>query len=511
LKHTTQGKIKWDKPYPYQVALLEALQNGDDVFLNKSRRVGASWTCCAYVFWRVLFHPDISVLILSRKELYAKGLLRRVKFMYKNLPGFLKPKLGSNTQSEMSFVFQVGEEYAESNILSLTTTDESGRGEDAAVVLVDEAAFIPNCDETWAAVAPTTAFGGQKIVVSTPNGCGNFFHRNCIQLKAGHDIGFTYIEAHWKRDCGLTDAWFRKATAGLSAQKVLQEFELTFISAGAPFFDLNKLALCFKPPEEFPEIRPVMHRTEVSFSGVDTSEGHPRSTGEDPDYHSIVTLNELGIQIYGWHNNKMSLQEFAGHTMDVEGEGRVEVEGVPSKVHREFPGAMVIESFGSGDVTVNRHRTPDDVESYLVARKTTNTSKMKGLNSLRLAFNDEALVVTDQFTYQCLMSFEDQSTSLIERAGAAKGAFDDPVIALMLAWVEYKKHGGYQFDLSTLDMGGRRMVAVQSAEDLGPKELNKLLPVGPQFDGARIQVPGERLLDGLEGGRRGRTLRPPGM
>ena len=176
LRHTTKGKIRWN-PYPYQRELLEALQNGEDVFVLKSRRVGASWTVCAFVLWLTIFHPDLTAMLLSRKEFYAKGLLRRIKFMIKNLPQWLRPTVKVDTQAELVFEFVYKDESAESNIISLTTTDESGRGEDAALVFMDEAAFIPNADDVWASVGPTASFGGQRAVVSTPNSTGGFFHR----------------------------------------------------------------------------------------------------------------------------------------------------------------------------------------------------------------------------------------------------------------------------------------------------------------------------------------------
>ena len=42
LKHTTKGKFRWDKPYDYQAKLIQALQRGENIFVCKSRRVGAS-------------------------------------------------------------------------------------------------------------------------------------------------------------------------------------------------------------------------------------------------------------------------------------------------------------------------------------------------------------------------------------------------------------------------------------------------------------------------------------
>lgn len=511
LKHTTRGKIPWDKPYRPQIKMLEALYRGEDIFVLKSRRVGASWTVCAFVLWKCMFHPDLTALLLSRKEMYAKGLLRRVKFIHKNLPAWMRSRTKGDNKTELIFEFKYGDEIAESNVISLTTTDESGRGEDAAIVFMDEAASIPNADDTWSAVGPTAAFGGQRAVCSTPNGVGGFFHRIIVQLQAGLEDAFTYIESHWKRDCDLSDEWFKKARVGLSSTKILQEFEMVFLSTGRPFFDLVQLEKCYKPPSKFPEIARMMVVTKMNFSGVDTAEGHSVTEGE-PDYHSITTLNEMGVQIFAFHDNKMSRNEFCGSVKETD-EGLVKVEGIPGKVHRTFPGGLTFEIFGSGDVAASNHTVPDDDISYMVEFRQTNTSKMRLLHSLRQAINDIAIVVTDPFTYQCLRSFENQTMGVVEKAGAAKGAFDDPVISLALAWRELKRYGGYQWDFSVQTTDGRRIVGVQKEEDLKPGDVAQVLPVGTG-PLTSLKVPGEhrRDLDEYDAVRRGRSrMRPPGV
>jgi len=924
LRTTTGKKLKWDKPYAYQDKFFQAMQDLEDIFVLKSRRIGASWCACAYALWLCMYHPDIVILLLSRKEFYAKRLLTRVKFIYKHLPSWMRPRLGSDSKTEVSFIYKSGDGISESFVFSLTTTDESGRGEDAMLIIMDEAAFIQGADDTWAAVGPSGAYGGQRIVVScvtedtfvytdkgprrvsefkylakqpgfnqlneeiyllgkgglkrvshfydsgetdtvklelkqgvelectdkhpiwcrrdgfegwvqagdlrvgdyvacgrgsltfgdeedlsgfkpketnwrhkkwlppermttelayliglivgdgyvgkyvinvttedrdiadfllsepaglgfepekdgihyrvcrdhfvqflewlgyervranrktiptkimgmsqeivtaclsglfdadgtqnrrdgnvhfvssskklveqvnillfllgitgsvryhlsrptkkvkvsspqwrlelnsdsrlfynligfriqrkqdgkenlpeneynpkdtipfsthlvreirqklpnliqpeyaelskarrrlsghilwkndvkpgrkmsyrvardilllyaeararpshreltrlcdehykwlpvksiehgrahtydfsipdghnyyangilthnTPNGVGGFFHRNIMLLQARLSKAFTYLEAHWKRDCGLSDAWYEKATAGLSLQKRLQEFELQFLSTGRPFFDPIKLKECYRPADEFPEIAEMMRRTKFSFSGVDTAEGHSVVEGE-PDYHSVTVLNEFGVQIFQFTDNTMSQNQFTGHIAQI-GDDLVKMEGVPSKVHREFPGGMAIEQFGPGDVTVAMHTTPDDHGfSWMISHRQTNSGKMRILNSLRLAINELQVVITDPFTYTCFQTFEDQTQGVIEKAGAADGTFDDPVISFALAYMLLKQHGGYQFDFSNLNItSGQRAVGLRREDDLSLADLRKVMPLG---------------------------------
>jgi hypothetical protein len=511
LKHTSRGAIRWDKPYPYQVEMWQALQNGDNIITKKSRQIGCSWATSAFICWLVVFHPDIECIILSKSELYAIKFLEKVKFFFNRLPRWMQPIVSTSAQGKFSVKFMAGTgEVGNSDVYSLTTTTDSGRSFSARFVAMDEAAFLPNGEETWGSVKPTTSHGGQVAVISTPNGVGDFYHRLWIQTEMGEDTGYTPIIAYYK-DCGFDDKWLKKATAGMTIQQILQEYELQFISAHSPFFDLTQLADCYYPADEFPEIldskgNNIKIKTHMSFSGADTSNGRATAHGE-PDYHSIVTLNEYGIQIAAHHDNKTGIDKFAGYTLTLENGEKVEVEGVTTQWHREYPGAMIIETFGSGDTTFSRHEIPFDDRSYAIPRKTTGGqhgvgSKLRLLNDLRLAFAGKQIIVTDYFTYVCLQAYEDLGYG---KSGAAQGMFDDPVIALALAYSALKGWGGMVFDIPGEVASGQRIVALKREQDLSPDDLRDVLTVGEITQGPMWDGPGERLSDGVENLRTARV------
>jgi hypothetical protein len=494
------------------------LQDGRNVIVNKSRQIGCSWLSMAYAVWKTIFFADMSVLVLSAKERYAIELLKKAKFIFRKLPGFLRPSLLKDTQSEMAFEFSVIEDgtkfTADSNIVSLTTTGDSGRSFSASLVIIDEAAYIPNAEQVWASVLPTTTLGGQILILSTPNGIsgdGSFFHRMVTQTDSGHNTGFDLVRAYYK-DCGFDEEWLKKVTVGLTVQQVLQEYELTFVTAHSPYFDLMQLARCYKPPDEFPEVRRLMVKTDNHYTGVDASEG------QGGDYHSITTLNDLGVQIFAYHTNTMSLSEFAGHMVDGEEDGKKWVEGIPTKVHREFPGVMVVERFGPGDVVYSSHILPQDVISKLVGKRSTYSSKSRALALLRIAFNENSIIITDAFTYACLQTFEDLSSGIVEKAGAAPGAYDDPVMSLCWAHNEYcKSHTLAVINVAGLSGQSSRMISLSGVDDLPRSALDTIISVGkitetaqaPQFDKGReflwrLPTENERLTDGIDTG-----MRPP--
>ena len=512
LRHTSRGAIPWDKPYPYQQTLVELLQQGENVVVNKSRQIGVSWTAMAYAIWLTIFHPDVVVLVLSAKQQYAIELIKKAKFFFRKLPSWLRPEMNKDTQTEMGFIFRVVEDgdvfTAESGIISLTTTTDSGRGFSAALVIMDEAAFLPAAEETWTAVLPTTSHGGQVLVVSTPNGVNNFFHRVVVQTEAGHSTGFKLVKAYY-RDCGFDAEWLARVTIGMTLQQILQEYELQFVTADSPFFDLNQLALCYKPPSEYPTIKEMMVVTNPCYLGVDSSE-IGRGVKE-PDNHAIEVLNSFGIEIYAYANNRIPLTEFAGHVDELGGE-RIWVEGVTTKVHRAFPGTVVIERLGPGEVTFNSHIVPDDGVSKKIGRRPNNIVKMRMLNALKQGFNAMDLVITDPYTYSCLQSFEDKSTGAVQKAEAAPGAKDDNVIALAMAYSEFHRAGGQTWELpgmiSSLD--AQRMIGQSPGDDLPSAMMPVVLPVGrvmslPSPPASEVWERGS-LVDGVD-----QRMLPPGV
>ena len=63
-------------------------------------------------------------------------------------------------------------------------------------MIIDEAAFIRNIDDIWTAAQQTLATGGGAIVLSTPNGTGNFFHKMWTKAEAG-DNKFKTLRLPW--------------------------------------------------------------------------------------------------------------------------------------------------------------------------------------------------------------------------------------------------------------------------------------------------------------------------
>ena len=113
------------------------------------------------------FQQDKNILVIATKQETAKNLVTKVRVMHANLPGWLKqPCVEDN---KLSLRYKNG-----SQIKAVASSEESGRSEALSLLIIDEAAFIDKIDTIWGAAQQTLATGGRALVISTPNGVGNF-------------------------------------------------------------------------------------------------------------------------------------------------------------------------------------------------------------------------------------------------------------------------------------------------------------------------------------------------
>ncbi|KKK97350.1 hypothetical protein LCGC14_2653620, partial [marine sediment metagenome] len=89
--------------------------------------------------------------------------------MYQALPAWLKVE--ATEDNKLSLVLANG-----SQVKAVSSSPTAGRSEALTLLVLDEAAFIDKIDDIWAAAQPALSTGGDVVVLSTPNGIGNWFH-----------------------------------------------------------------------------------------------------------------------------------------------------------------------------------------------------------------------------------------------------------------------------------------------------------------------------------------------
>jgi hypothetical protein len=230
ISHPQRGKIPFHL-YPFQEKVVKLFQNHHYSLVLKSRQLGISTLAAGYALWLMLFHSDKNVLCIATKQSTAKNMVTKVRYMYDNLPSWLKiPKEENN---KLTLRLNNG-----SQIIATASSTDSGRSEAVSLLIIDEAAFISNIDEIWASAQQTLATGGGCIAMSTPYGTGNWFHKNWQLAEEGGDRSqFLPIKLPWFVHPERDQKWRDEQDIKLGDPRIAaQECDCDFSTSGDGVF-----------------------------------------------------------------------------------------------------------------------------------------------------------------------------------------------------------------------------------------------------------------------------------
>jgi hypothetical protein len=229
IQHPTRGRIIFNL-YPFQGKVLTLWRDNPYSVVLKSRQLGISTLAAGYSLWLMLFHKDKNVLCIATKVDTAKNMVTKVRFMYDNLPSWLKGAKPLE-DNKLSFKLPNG-----SQIKAVSAAGDSGRSEAVSLLVIDEAAFIENIGEIWASAQQTLATGGGAIVLSTPFGTGNWFHQTWVRAEA-QENDFLPIKLPWHVHPERDEAWRKKQDELLGDPRLAaQECDCDFSTSGDVVF-----------------------------------------------------------------------------------------------------------------------------------------------------------------------------------------------------------------------------------------------------------------------------------
>ncbi len=232
IQHPTRGRILFNL-YPFQSEVLHLFRDNDYIITLKSRQLGISTLAAAYSLWLMLFHKDKNVLALATTQATARNLVSKTMFMYDQLPKWLRlPALEKN---KLSLRLKNG-----SKITAKSSNADAARSEAVSLLLIDEAAFIDNIDETFTAAQQTLATGGQCMALSTPNGIGNWFHQTWEKAESGEN-SFLPIRLPWTVHPERNNEWREQQDKDLGPRMAGQECDCDFLASGDTVFEPDDL------------------------------------------------------------------------------------------------------------------------------------------------------------------------------------------------------------------------------------------------------------------------------
>lgn len=205
----------------------------------KGRQVGASLAAAALAIHKATYWPAVDVVIVSPSLKQSTEITTRARAGLRNLGARLAQDSGSTLRLASNG----------SRILSLPGTARSVRGWTAALLILDEAAYIEPA--TFTAARALVATGGRLVVQSTPaDEAGDFY-----ELATGDDPAWARFTVRSDAVPTISPGFLAAELRAMGPDAYASEYECEFGKVGASLLTAERIAALILP-EEAPEETP---------------------------------------------------------------------------------------------------------------------------------------------------------------------------------------------------------------------------------------------------------------
>lgn len=258
--------------------IVEAIETGEDLLIEKTREMGVSWMVLYVFVWYWLFKPNSNFRVGSRKEDFVDKigvmdtLLEKVRFCVRNLPSWMRP-VGYDESTHASYMRILNPEN-KNVIVGESANPHFGSGGRSKAILLDEYSKWDDsvADAAWTSTADVTRC---RIPVSTPYGSGNKY----AQLALGTKEKIKKLTLHWtlhpdkaagayyldgegkripisdhktafriwdqnrqqKNAIIVRSPWYDAECERRSEADIAQELDIDYQKSGSPFFSISAL------------------------------------------------------------------------------------------------------------------------------------------------------------------------------------------------------------------------------------------------------------------------------
>ena len=232
----------------------DAFNKGRDVLVDKSRDMGASWCCAAYLHWLWLFRPDTQIREMSRVQDYvdsasSKSLFWKHDAINRLLPEWMCPpgvlERGTGNRTRL----RIHNEINDSTIAGESTTKHAMSGDRCSILLLDEFSKVDNGAEIRTATADVTPC---RIVNSTPAGAGTEYSRwkHSGQIEVFPLMFFEHpqkgrgrfvLRDDVTKTYHISSPWLENEKKRRSSKEIAQEILAQDLESGDTFFSLSEI------------------------------------------------------------------------------------------------------------------------------------------------------------------------------------------------------------------------------------------------------------------------------
>ena len=439
IQHPVRGKVNFNL-YDFQEKSLESFMKHDYNIVLKARQLGLSTLTAGYALWMMTFQQDKNILVIATKQETAKNLVTKVRVMHANLPGWLKqPCVEDN---KLSLRYKNG-----SQIKAVASSEESGRSEALSLLIIDEAAFIDKIDTIWGAAQQTLATGGRALVISTPNGVGNFFHKTWVGAENGTN-DFNFIKLHWSVHPEREQEWRDEQDKLLGPSLAAQECDCDFITSGRGVID----GLLLENLKESSVREPMEKRGIDSNYWIWQPPNYTKnyvvsadvSRGDGTDYSAFHIIDVESLEQVAEYKGKISTQDFGNMLVNVASEynnallvvenNNIGWAAIQQVIDREYPNLFYtskdLQYVDVQHQITNKYRVQE--RNMVPGFSTTQKTRPLIVAKLEEMFREESVVVHSQRLIDELFVFIYNGN----RAEAMTGYNDDLVMSFAIAlWV----------------------------------------------------------------------------
>jgi hypothetical protein len=439
IQHPVKGKVNFNL-YDFQEKSLKSFMEHDYNIVLKARQLGLSTLTAGYALWMMTFQPDKNILVIATKQETAKNLVTKVRVMHANLPGWLKqPCVEDN---KLSLRYKNG-----SQIKAVASSEESGRSEALSLLIIDEAAFIDKIDTIWGAAQQTLATGGRALVISTPNGVGNFFHKTWVDAENGVN-DFNFIKLHWSVHPEREQEWRDEQDKLLGPSLAAQECDCDFITSGRGVID----GLLLEQMKESSVREPMEKRGIDSNYWIWQPPNYTKnyvvsadvSRGDGTDYSAFHIIDVESLEQVAEYKGKISTQDFGNMLVNVASEynnallvvenNNIGWAAIQQVIDREYPNLFYtskdLQYVDVQHQITNKYRSQE--RNMVPGFSTTQKTRPLIVAKLEEMFREESVMVHSQRLIDELFVFIYNGN----RAEALKGYNDDLVMSFAIAlWV----------------------------------------------------------------------------
>ena len=439
IQHPVRGKVNFNL-YDIQEKSLQSFMQHDYNIVLKARQLGLSTLTAGYALWMMTFQQDKNILVIATKQETAKNLVTKVRVMHANLPGWLKqPCVEDN---KLSLRYRNG-----SQIKAVASSEESGRSEALSLLIIDEAAFIDKIDTIWGAAQQTLATGGRALIISTPNGVGNFFHKTWVGAESGTN-DFNFINLHWSVHPERGQKWRDEQDKLLGPSLAAQECDCDFITSGRGVID----GLLLEKMKESSIREPMEKRGIDSNYWIWEPPNYTKnyvvsadvSRGDGTDYSAFHIIDIESLEQVAEYKGKISTQDFGNMLVNVASEynnallvvenNNIGWAAIQQVIDREYPNLFYtskdLQYVDVQHQMTNRYRAQE--RNMVPGFSTTSKTRPLIIAKLEEMFREESVMVHSQRLIDELFVFIYNGN----RAEAMSGYNDDLVMSFAIAlWV----------------------------------------------------------------------------